>query len=93
MCQFRSIIKGLGWDNFWDPNKLNSYVSSAICGLSTLYCRLRIYERFIHFLRMQIPSLLPSIEQLKGIDSMLSSLKEAIGKDRHIRRKHVMTIS
>ncbi|KAI6659735.1 hypothetical protein LOD99_10704 [Oopsacas minuta] len=42
---------------------------------------------------MQIPSLLPTVEQLKGIDSMLCYLKEAIGKDRHLRIKDTMAVS
>ncbi|KAI6656073.1 hypothetical protein LOD99_11339 [Oopsacas minuta] len=93
MCQFRSVVNELGWHQLWDPNQLNHYVSSATCSPSTMYCRLRVYERFIHFLRMQIPSLLPTVEQLKGIDSMLCYLKEAIGKDRHLRTKHTMAVS
>ena len=42
---------------------------------------------------MQIPSFLPSFEHLKVIDVMLSNLKEAIGKDRHLRSKHTMAVS
>ena len=93
ISSFRSLIKELGWDNIWDPNKLNDYVSSATCSPSTIYCRLRIYERFINFLRMQIPTFLPSLEQLKRIEVMLSNLKEAIGKDRHSRSKRTMAVS
>ena len=93
ISSFRSLIKELGWDNLWDPSKLNHYISSATCSPSTLYCRLRVYERFINFLRMQIPSFLPSLEHLKVIEVMLSNLKEAIGKDRHLRSKHTMTVS
>ena len=93
LSSFRTMVKELGWDNIWDPNRLNYYVSSATCSPSTLYCRLRVYERFIHFLRMRIPSLLPSLEQLNGINSMLSNLKEAIGKDSHLRNKHTMAVS
>ena len=57
------------------------------------YCRLRVYERFIHFLSIKIPPLLPTVEQLKGIDSMLCYLKEAIVKDRHLREKHTIAVS
>ena len=93
ISSFRSMMKEFKWENFWDPNKLNHYVSSATCAPSTVYCRLRVYERFIHFLRIQMPSLLPTSDQMKAIDSMLCYLKEALGKDRHKRNMHTMAVS
>ena len=93
LSSFRCMIKEIGWDNLWDPNKLNQYVSCAKSSPSTIYCRLRSYEKFIHFLRVQFPSFLPSLERLRGIESMLSHLKEAMGKDRHMRSKDTMAAS
>ena len=93
ISNFRSLLKGIGWENFGDPNILNQYVSSATCSASTIYCRLRVYERFVHFLRVQLPSLLPSSERLRTVESMLSNLKEALGKDRHLRTKDTMAAS
>ena len=93
ICSFRCLVKGIGWENFWDHNALNRYVSLATCSPSTTYGRLRVYERFVHFLRTNLPYLLPSRESMQAIESMLAALKEALGKDRHVRSKTTMTAS
>ena len=81
VSNFRSLLNGIGMDNFWNPNSLNEFVSTASCTASTTYTRLRVYERFIHFLRVQFPFMLPCSETMKAIESMLAHLKEALGKD------------
>ena len=93
ISSFRCLVQANGWNNFWEPNVLNSYVSAATCAPSTAYGRLRAYERFVHFLRTQMPNLLPSPGRMKAIESMLTALKEALGKDRHIRSITTMTAS
>ena len=93
ISNFRSLIKGIGLENFWNPNSLNEFVSTASCTASTTYTRLRVYERFIHFLRVQFPFMLPCSETIKAIESMLVHLKEALGKDRHLRSKTTMAAS
>ena len=93
ICSFRCLVKEIGWENFWDQNALNRYVSLATCSPSTTYGRLRVYERFVHFLRTKFPFLLPPRESMQAIESMLGALKEALGKDRHVRSKATMTAS
>ena len=93
MSSFRCLMKEIGWNNLWDHNNLNSYITSATCSPSTSYCRLRVFERFVHFLRSQYPNLLPSVQCMTTIESMLKALKEALGKDRHHRGKFTMTAS
>ena len=72
---------------------MNQYVTALKSAPSTIYCRLRAYERFIHFLRMQLPHFLPSSDRLRGIESLLTHLKVALGKDRHLRSKITMASS
>ena len=93
ISSFRCLVKEVGWENFWDPNVLNNYTSSASCSPSTSYGRLRVYERFVHFLRTRFPILLPSPERMVSVESMIKALKEALGKDRHYRSKLTMTAS
>ena len=80
-------------ENLRDHNALNRYFSLATCSPSTTYGRLRVYERFVHFLRTKFPHLLPPRESMQAIESMLTALKEALGKDRHVRSKSTMTTS
>ena len=42
---------------------------------------------------MQLPHFLPSPDRIRGIESMLTRLKEALGKDRHLRIKVTMVSS
>ena len=96
ISSFRCLIKDLGWNNFWDPNSLNTYVTNAVedrLTPSTIYGRLRVYERFIDFLRIELPTFLPSEHFMKAISAMLRNLKESLRKDRHARNKITMAIS
>ncbi|KAI6646366.1 hypothetical protein LOD99_9237 [Oopsacas minuta] len=93
ISSFRCLAKEVGWGNFWNHNVLNDYITSATCSPSTSYARLRVYERFIHFLRSQFPNLLSPPERMVTIESMLKAIKEALGKDRHYRGKITMTSS
>ena len=68
ISSFRCLISTIGWDKFWDPHQLNQYASSATCSPSTTYGRLRVYERFVHFLRMELPSFLSSSENMSRIE-------------------------
>ena len=43
---------------------------------STIYGKLRVYERFIDFLRIELPTFLPSEHNMKAISAMLRNLKE-----------------
>lgn len=79
ISSFRCLVKDIGWANLWNVNALNSYVSSATCSPSTTYGRLRVYERFVYFLRSEYPNLLPHPERMQAINSMLAALKEALG--------------
>ena len=45
------------------------------------------------FLRTKLPYLLPPHESMQANESMLTALKEALGKDRHVRSKATMTTS
>ena len=93
ISSFRCHISTIGLDKFWDPHQLNQYGSSATCSPSTTYGRLRVYERCVHFLRMELPSFLPSSENMSRIESMQTNLKEALGKDRNMRSKSTMAAS
>ena len=84
------MVNAIGWDHFWDPNSINTYITQATSSPSTLYGRLRVYERFVQFLKIQIPTLVPSIDILGAIHAMLSNLKESLIKDRHISNKKYM---
>ena len=79
ISSFRCLIRCLGWDHIWEPNLLNSYVTDAVkqtnSSASTIYGRLRVYERFVHFLRIQLPIFLPSPNTLLAIDAMITNLK------------------
>ena len=93
ICSFRCLVKEIAWENSWDHNTLNRYVSLATCSASTTYGRLRVYERFVHFLRTKLPYRLPPREFMQANESMLTALKEALGKGRHVRSKATMTTS
>ena len=93
ISSLRCVIKELGLDNIWDPNKFNQYVTALKSAPSKIYCCLRAYERFIHFLRMQLPHFHPSSNSLRGIESMLTHLKEPLGKNRDLRSKITMASS
>lgn len=93
ISSFRCLVKEVGWENFWNSNILNSYISLATCSPSTSYGRLKVYKRFVHFLRAQFQSLLPHPERMTSVHSMMKALKEALGKDRHYRSKLSMTDS
>ena len=97
ISSFRCLIKAIGWNQFWDPNALNKYVTDATkegnSSASTIYGRLRVYERFIGFLRTQLPTFLPPTNIISAIDIMIRNLKESLGKDRHSRNKITMAAS
>ena len=96
ISSFTCLIKDLGWNNIWNSNSLNEYVTNVVDGRlspSTIYGRLRVYERFVDFFRIELPGFLPSENAMKGITAMLSNLKESLGKDRHLRNKMTMAIS
>ena len=93
----RCLVNSLGWDHFWNPNALNEYITDSMkeekYSPSTLYGRLRVYERFIHFIRIQLPVFLPSHTSITAIEAMITNLKESLGKDRHIRNGITMAVS
>ena len=93
VSSFRCLINKVGWGNLWNQNVLNDYITSASCSPSISYRRLRVYERFIRFLRSRFPNLLPPPEHLSTVESMIKALKEALGKDRHYRSRLTMTSS
>ena len=76
---------------------MNEYVTEAMReeknSPSTLYGRLRVYERFIHFIRIQMPVFLPSPTTISAIEAIMDNLKESPGKDGHIQNGVTMAAS
>ena len=96
MSSFRCLLRSLGWNNLWDVSKINEYITEGSKGslfAYTLYGRLRVYERFVEFLRIEHSELLPSPDRIQEIEIILKNLKEALGKDLYLRNVQTMADS
>ena len=81
LSSFRCLLKSLAWNNFCYVSKINEYITEGSKGsLSayTLYGRLRVYERFVEFLRIEHSELQPSPDRIQKIEILSKNLKEAL---------------
>ena len=89
----RSIFKEIGQKEFWNANSLNSYFTKLTTkGLSsiTVYSKLRSLRRFIDYLKLAIPSQLPS-SKLVVVNSMLSGIEKTLLRNRKKDMKKLMS--
>ena len=90
------IFNAVGENKFFDPRKLNHFITKELelgKSPSTLHSRLLSLTRYIHFLKIHSPILLPKTKNIDRFVSVINGVQISLCKQRKRRQQFIMAHS